>query len=144
MKTMLIVILLLFISIIAIAPESNNLVIITDEPLNPYERIWNATCRIESNFNSNAIGDLHLKRKSYGIVQIRKTRLDDYFIRTGIRYTEYDMFDPVISKEVFMFYALQYLPSQIEEISRCWNGGERGMQKKSTIKYYEKIKTILK
>jgi len=125
------------------APPYPCISILAPVEINPYEAQWNATCHIESNFNVNAIGDLHLKEKSYGIAQIRQTRLDDYYRKTGIRYTTKDMLDPDKSKEVFMYYASQYEPSQIEQISRCWNGGDRGMNKKSTKKYYLKIKNAL-
>ena len=62
-----------------------------------------------------------MKDKSYGIAQIRQARLDDYFERTGIRYSEKDMFDPVKSKEVFMYFACQFRPSNYRLIARDWN-----------------------
>jgi len=128
----------------AYSPVKKAMYIPESKALEPYEVIWQATCKVESNFKVDAIGDLHLKDKSYGISQIRKTRLDDYYRQTGIRYSEKDMFDPVKSKKVFLFYAHQFHPSQIEEISRCWNGGERAMSKKSTIKYWKKVQANLK
>ncbi|MCE5225350.1 MAG: transglycosylase SLT domain-containing protein, partial [Porphyromonadaceae bacterium] len=109
-------------------------------PIRPYEKIWEAICKYESNNDPYAIGDKHLRHKSYGIAQIRKSRLDDYYQRTGIRYTIKDMFDPVKSKEVFMYYASC---SDLEVIARRWNGGERGMDKKTTLKYWNQIKKHL-
>ena len=141
---MLIIMLIALFVVPAYSPVKKAMYIPKSEAIQPYEAIWNATCKVESNFKTDAIGDLHLKNKSYGISQVRKTRLDDYYRQTGIRYYEKDMFDPVKSKEVFVFYACQFYPSQTEEISRSWNGGERGMEKKSTIKYWKKVKANLK
>ena len=118
------------------APPTSVAMIVAPEPIQPYEKLWEATCRVESNFNPYAVGDKHMKQYSYGIVQIRKSRLDDYFRQTGIRYDVKDMFDPVKSKEVFMFYCTG---TDMETLARNWNGGPKGMQKKATIKYWNKI-----
>jgi len=122
------------------APPSPALTMFIAPEIQPYEALWNATCKVESNFNAYAIGDKHLKQKSYGIAQIRKTRLDDYYRQTGIRYSVTDMYDPNKSKEVFMHYASG---TNLESISRCWNGGDRGMSKKSTLKYWKLIQKHL-
>jgi len=121
------------------APPYERLAIIKAEAINPYEAIWQATCKVESDNNPFAIGDKHLKDYSYGIVQVRKARLKDYYNKTGVKYSEMDMFDPVKSKELFMYYASRYNPSQIREISSEWNGGTNWKKKKSTMKYYKKI-----
>jgi len=125
------------------APPSPTMVIFAPSEIKPYEALWNATCAIESNFNPYAIGDKHMKKWSYGIVQIRLSRLDDFYKQTGIRYYETDMFCPVKSKQVFIHYAVKNHYSESERISRDWNGGPKGMQKKSTYKYYLKIKEHL-
>lgn len=122
------------------APPTNVLTLPLPEKLMPYEALWNATCKVESDFNRCAIGDRHLKNKSYGIAQIRKTRLDDYYKQTGIRYHVKDMFCPDKSKEVFMYYCNN---SDLEVISRQWNGGIKGMNKRSTLKYWNKIQSEL-
>jgi hypothetical protein len=141
-KMMTTLIITLFCSVL-IAPPFESVAIIRDEPICPYEAIWKATCKVESNFNPFAIGDRHLRDKSYGIVQVRKARLSDYLRQTGISYTESDMFDPAKSKEVFMHYAFQIDYRDTERISREWNGGKKGMQKKATKKYFELIKAVL-
>jgi len=122
------------------APPSPAMVMFAPPEIKPYEALWNATCAVESNFNPYAIGDKHMKRWSYGIVQIRKSRLDDYYRQTGIRYTVTDMFDTDKSKEVFMYYCTG---TDLERISREWNGGNRGMQKKSTKNYWKQIQKRL-
>ena len=111
------------------------------EKIMPYESLFKAISFIESSNNPLAIGDLHLEDNSYGIVQIRQSRLDDYFRQTGIRYSVTDMFDPMKAKEVFMFYASKYQPSDIESISSSWNGGPNWREKKSTIEYFLKVKS---
>lgn len=125
------------------APPSSSMVIFATEEIKPYETLWNATCKVESNFNPYAVGDKHLKQHSFGIAQIRKTRLDDFYKQTGIRYSVTDMYDTVKSKQVFMHYASQHHPSDIRGIVSSWNGGPNWRQKKSTYQYYLKIKANL-
>ena len=122
------------------APSDEAIRIVKTEPIRPYEALFKAIVMVESSGNPLAIGDKHLRHKSYGIVQVRRTRLNDYYDKTGIRYYESDMFDPVKSKEVFMYYCFG---SDLEVISRCWNGGPEGMSKKSTKAYYQKVKSKL-
>ncbi len=122
-----------------ISPPNQNLYIIKPEVIKPYGAIWRATCKVESNNNPLAIGDKCLKTHSYGIVQIRQSRLDDFYKETGIRYSLTDMFDTLKSKQVFMYYA----KGNNEVVARCWNGGEDGMNKESTLEYWNKIKAVL-
>jgi len=122
------------------APPAPGMVIIKPEAIRPYEAVWNATCHVESGFDFMAIGDKDLKLWSYGIVQIRQSRLDDYYRLTDVKYSVTDMFDPVKSKEVFMSYCTG---NDMERISRCWNGGPTGMQKESTIEYWKLIQKHL-
>ena len=90
--------------------------------INPYENIWNAVCTVESRNDPLAVGDKHLKIFSYGISQIRQIRLDDYYLRTGIRYTLEDCFNVSVSKEIFMYYAERIGPYNLDKIIRSWNG----------------------
>jgi len=143
MKKMTILLFILLISYQAFCPNSKVLFIEISEPVNPYENIWNATCSVESNYTDYIIGDKHLKHKSYGRAQIRKTRLKDYAKCTGIYYKEKDMFDPIKSKEVFMYYACQFYPSQLEEIASEWNAGPNWRNVKSVKNYYVKIQKAL-
>jgi hypothetical protein len=140
---MKIVIILLALTFRAYAPEHRSLVIMENAPIQPYQAVWEAVCYVESRHNAYAIGDLNLKHWSYGIAQIRQSRLDDYNRQSGNHFTLTDMYSIEKSKQVFMFYASQYRPDQVETISRCWNGGDRGMQKSSTKPYYLKIKNAL-
>lgn len=113
--------------------------ILVGEVIQPYEKLWEAICEVESGGDSYAIGDRHLKRHSYGIAQIRQSRLDDYARKTGKVYTLRDCFDKEKSREIFMYY----VNPDFETTARLWNGGENGMKKKSTLKYWNKVKRLL-
>jgi hypothetical protein len=141
MKLMFTILLTMYFTFLQ-APPSGAGVIFEAEGVNPYEAIWNAVCQVESSGNPLAVGDKNLKLHSYGIAQIRQSRLDDYFRQTGIRYNETDMFCPVKSKQVFMFYCSQ-IGENPERIAREWNGGEQGMKRKSTLKYWDKVQKIM-
>ncbi len=140
MKKLLLLLCFGIISAIAGSPNHMKTIYIPFAPVyRPFEPLWRAVCTVESSNDPNAIGDKKLKHKSYGIAQIRQTRIDDYFRQTGIRYTTKEMFDTTKSKSVFMFYAMQYSPNDIESVARSWNGGARGIKKHSTKKYYRKV-----
>jgi len=133
------ILILLFIPLRCTAPSHIEFTIVQGEVIQPYERLFEAVCKVESGNNSYAIGDKHLKHHSYGKAQIRQSRLDDYYNRTGIRYTVEDCFDDEVTREIFMYY----VNPDFETTCRTWNGGEKGMQKKSTLKYWNLIKAQL-
>jgi len=131
-------ILLLFTRVL-LAPALNCLYIPEAEKINPYEAIWEATCKVESSNNPLAY---HMERNGFasiGIVQIQSSRIIDFNARTGLNFTLVDMYQPNKAKIVFMHYASENNPNDMERISRLWNGGPDGMNKKSTLKYYHKI-----
>ena len=120
------------------APPAPSATIFASDGINPYDALWNATTIVESGKNAFAVGDKHLIGYSYGIAQIRQVRLDDYYQRTGIRYDVTDMYDTIKSKQIFMWYASQMGPYNMETIARRWNGsGEM------TKIYWKKIKRHL-
>ena len=133
---------ILIISILSIfiltakGPDDNRLVIVQAEKIRPYEAVFNAVCKVESNNDPLAIGDKHLEEYSYGVAQIRQIKLDDYFNRTGIRYTTTDMFDVAKSKEVFTYHMMQYNDTDLA--IRRWNG--KGIK---TYAYLDKVKKHL-
>ena len=135
-------ILILFTSLLQ-APPSNMVTIFESEGTNPFENLFKAVCQVESSGNPLAVGDKHLKEWSYGIVQVRRSRLSDYYRQTGVRYTTEDMFDPTKAKQVFMFYASQYGPYQFESISRAWNSGPNYKKVKISKEYWKKVKKHL-
>ena len=122
------------------APPSGAVAIFETPGYNPFESLWNATCIVESGKDRFAIGD---NGKSWGIAQIQQSRLNDYFNRTGIRYTLQDMFDVQKSRQIFMFYAGLHGPYQQERICRMWNGGWNYQRIRATKVYYRKIQAHL-
>lgn len=120
------------------APPPGIISIPQSDPVNPYEYLWVATCIVESNNKPHAVGDLHLSTHSYGIVQIRQSRLSDFNRSRAKHYTLPDMFDVTKSKEVWMWSASRYAPDDIVSISRSWNGWTA-----QSLAYVEKIKSKL-
>ena len=125
------------------APPSNTVTIFESEGTNPFENLFKAVCQVESSGNQFAVGDKHLAEWSYGICQIRGSRLNDYYKQTGVRYTTEDMFDPAKAKRVFLHYASQYGPYQFESISRAWNSGPNFKKVKMSKEYWQKVKKHL-
>jgi hypothetical protein len=83
-----------------------------------YEKLFNAACKVESNFNRFAHNP---KEEAYGIVQIRQIRLDDYYKKTGKRYTLTDCYDVGVSKEIYLYYCT-HENNSIEMKAKRWNG----------------------
>jgi len=119
---MILTALLLTLSLRALAPSEARIPILRDEPIQPYERIWQAVITVESGGDSLAVGDKHLKEKSYGISQLRRVRIEDYNARTGSHYTVQDAFSPEVSKRIFMYFAELIGPYDTDLIIRAWNG----------------------
>ena len=139
---MLITTFLLLITSECFAPAGPSM-IVRPEPINPYEKIWNVICEVESSGNYLAYHMEDNGFPSVGIAQVQYSRIIDFNRRTGNNYTLMDMYLPDKAKVVFMYYASEFNPNDNESISRCWNGGPTGMNKKSTEKYYLKVQTLL-
>ena len=120
------------------APPTGIINVFYEAGINPYEEIWRVFCEVESKNDPFAVGDTHLDNYSFGIVQIRQIRLDDYCKRTGKSYSLQDCFNVKISKEIWYYYSTKFHPCAIESIARDWNGyGD------SSIEYAERIKSKL-
>ena len=141
MRKMVTIFISIFCFQILTAPPNGAGVVFESERVNPFEDLWQATCFVESSGNRFAIGD---NGKSYGIAQIQQSRIDDYYRRTGIRYTLQDMFDAEKSRSVFMYYAQTHGPYQQEVICREWNAGPRWRNIKQTKDYWQKIQRRIK
>lgn len=132
---------LLVIMCIALIPLAGNpyqnMVIYIDEaiPIRPYENLWQAVCEVESNFDPMAYNP---KEKAIGISQIRPIRINDFNKKAGKDYKHKEMYDPIKSKEVFMWYADKYHPSDYEVIAKRWNGSGY-----KTIEYWKRVKSKL-
>jgi len=130
-------IILLLLSLSLSAPPGVNIpMIIKEAPLNNYEAIWEAVCKVESNGNPDAFCIDINGQPSVGIAQIQTSRIKHYNRLTGKDYKLYDCFSSEVSKEVFMHFA--YIHKNEEKLIRSWNGSGA-----MTVIYYNKVKRYL-
>ena len=121
MKTPLIILFLL-ISAKMYAPGYNSLIIERSEGIEPFAGLLRATAIVESGNNHLAY---NAQERATGLLQIRPIRLLDYNQRTGSHYTMNDLYDPKISKKIWLFYARKFSVYDFEGISRSWNCNSR-------------------
>jgi hypothetical protein len=103
--------------------------------------LLSAIISVESrnNDSAHAVGE-----DAVGCLQIRKTMVNDVnriLKRQGsdLRFTYDDRWLRIKSIQMFEIYCKHYGLITAEEISRCWNGGPRGMDKEATSYYWEKV-----
>jgi hypothetical protein len=111
---------LFFLSAIRVfAPDSNTITVIKEPAFQPYSKLLYATAMVETMGNSLAYNEFE---NAVGIYQIRQVRIDDYNRRTGSNHSLTEMFDPLLSKKIFLYYASRYEPHELEKIAKAWNG----------------------
>ena len=105
---------------------------------------------VESQNKPGLVGD---NGRSWGILQIQADAIKDVNQRYGTQYIHQDAFEIGCAEEIFELYVSMWVEklevrhnrkATVEDIVRIWNGGPRGYQHKSTIKYlnkYYKYKT---
>lgn len=131
-------VLLILFSLLAIqasAPDIKFICICAARPVNGYDRLIEALVQVES---AGDIFAYNLSEEATGAFQIRPIRLLDYYQRTGISYQTKDCYNYDISKEIFLYYAMQTGHRDYETIARNWNGSG-----KLTIDYWKKVKANL-
>lgn len=133
MKKLIILLGMLLIGNKLLAPVVDEVKLFVFAPTQPYEKLWEAVCFVESSFNPLAVNE---SEGAYGISQIRQIKLDWYEKQTGIRYTLQDCFDKEISKSIFLYHMDCYDDPEIS--IRKWNGS--GPQ---TDIYWRKIQKYL-
>jgi len=104
--------------------------------------LLNALIFVESSDNDSAY---RASEGAVGCLQIRKTMVDDInriLKRQGKskKYTYIDRWSRDKSIQMFKIYCNYYKLITDEEISRCWNGGPRGINNPLTVRYWEKVK----
>jgi len=119
----------------ASAPDIKVTYIITNEPVDAYERLIKAVIQVESAGDTFAF---NLSEEAVGAFQIRPIRLLDYYQRTGNNYQIEDCYNFEISKEIFLYYARQIGYPDYETIARNWNGSGN-----ITLDYWAKVKSNL-
>ena len=134
-RLLLVKILLFFSGLAAYCPTANMLYMEKPSGIDPYKKIWNAVCIVESNCDPLA---LNPGEQAHGIAQIRPIRLNDFKKRSGISYQIEEMYDIYKSKRVFYFYAERIGWRNYEQIAKRWNGSGR-----MTLIYWEKVKKHL-
>ena len=99
---------------------------------------------VESNNNPNAVGD---SGNAIGVYQIWEVYWKDATERSGIGGKYRDCFDPDYADRIVRAYMDRYAtekrlgrPVTMEDIARIHNGGPNGYKKKSTLKYWSKVK----
>lgn len=114
--------LLIMFSIQVFAPDEEKIIIELPEPIQPYEEIWKAVCKVESNNNPLAYNPVE---KAYGIAQIREIRIKDYNERTGLKVSLIDCYEVETAKTIFLWYASQIDYRDVRAICRNWNGASK-------------------
>jgi hypothetical protein len=127
---MTVFLIMIMFSVKVLAPQESCFYIPEAEKVNPYECIWQAVCKIESNNNCFAYNS---HERAYGIAQIKDVRLNDYNIRFKKKVPVIALYDVETSKSIFMAYMSGYNPNDIKGMAICWNG----ISKEN--KYYKKL-----
>lgn len=104
-----------------------------------------AIIAVESGGNNMAIGDAG---RSVGPAQIQAVVIEDVNRITGRRYTLRDRYCRQKSAEIFWAYTDHYgrrygYPVSDEVRARVWNGGPQGPSKRSTERYWAKVRANL-
>jgi len=131
-KIEIICFILLSISLPLSAPSVKSFTVFEQAPIEPYKRLAFAVGMIETKGDGLAYNPLEA---AAGIFQIRPIRLIDYNKRTGSNYTRKDLFIYEISEKIFIYYADQVGPYNLEQIARKWNGSGH-----LTTNYWHRIK----
>jgi hypothetical protein len=132
----LIALLFVLISADLFAPGRTELPIGVGVPLNPFEKQWHATIKVELQGKPDTT--INRDEWAYGPGQVRKIRLDDYNQRTGSHYTLEDCLDRNVARKIYMYYAGKYGPTDLETVARAWNGSGP-----KTKDYWDKIQNAM-
>jgi len=114
-------------------PPHRDIFILMDEPIEPYNRLWQAICQVESGGDTLAY---NVREQATGIVQIRPCFLQDYNRDAHKSYHIEDCYKKIISKEIFMYYASRYSPCDYKLIAIFWN-------RSKTDKHWKEVKKQL-
>ena len=120
---------------LAFAPRNEAILIIEESPIEPFRNLMHAVGMVETSCDTLAYNPFE---GAVGFLQIRPVRVEDFNHRTGSNYSMNDMYSIEISEKVFLYYASQLGPYNLERIARNWNGSG-----KRTIQYWEQVKKFL-
>ena len=107
--------------------------------------ILEAIMFVESRNNDSAYAS---GEDAVGCLQIRKCMVDDVnriLLRkkSSISFTYNDRWDRKKSIEMFNIFITYYNLNTAEEMARGWNGGPKGINKTTTLKYWNKVEAEL-
>ena len=112
-----------------------------------YMTLIMALIMVESGGNDLEIGD---DGKAYGCLQMHAAYVQDAAEYAGKDWVHEDAFQRVVAIQIFMAYMARYATEErlgreptLEDIARIHNGGLNGYKKKSTEKYWQKVKSML-
>lgn len=128
---------LLFVMVVfrAASPNMDGFVIFHKPPVEAYEKLMFAVGFVETMNDTLAFNPLE---QATGIFQIRPIRLEDYNRRTGNNYKMKDLFNYKVSMKIFLYYADQIGPYDLEQIAKRWNGSGH-----MTTYYWNRIRQII-
>jgi len=135
LKKIIIAIFLVLLSSHLSAPDRKYFTIVRPAPDNPYKKLIYAVGIVEAKCDTLAYNEIE---QAAGYFQIRPIRLVDYNKQTGSRYCLKDRFNYEISEKIFLYYARQIGPYNLEKIARNWNGSGR-----QTIIYWNRVKKYI-
>ena len=105
-----------------------------------WSKFFGAIRQVESNGDDTAVGD---NGESKGPYQIQK----NYWLDGGGKVEDYEtkVFDRDACEKVMLGYFQRYCPKAVlakdwKTIARIHNGGPQGDKKKSSLKYWDKVK----
>ena len=134
-KIVLVTLLLLSFAPKLSAPTGKFLTVLYTRPVEPYERLIFAIGKVETGCDTLSFNPIE---EAAGFFQIRPIRLEDYNNRTGNNYKMMDLFNYEISEKIFLYYASQIGPYDLEKIAKNWNGSGH-----HTYHYWERIREYL-
>ena len=126
---------LLLFSLQLSAPDWNSFTIFEQSPVEPYRKLVYAIGMVETKGDTLAYNQAE---DATGYFQIRPIRLVDYNNKTGSKYSRQDLFNFDTSEKIFLYFADQVGPYNLELIARKWNGSGH-----KTINYWDRIKRYL-
>lgn len=134
-KLIIVCFVLLSISLRVSAPVCKFLTVSEFPPVEPYKQLIFATGMVETKGDTMAYNPVE---GATGIFQIRPIRLLDYNKRTKSNFSRKDLFNYKISEKIFLYFADQIGPYNLEQIARKWNGSGH-----LTSNYWNRIKQYL-
>ena len=112
-----------------------------------YMKLILALIMVESGGNDFEIGD---NGKAYGCLQMHAAYVKDAAEYAGKDWVHEDAFQRDVAIQIFEAYMARYATKErlgreptAEDIARIHNGGPNGYKKKSTEKYWQKVKAVL-